>query len=116
MCSQVQPDPGFWSPSILTSAPNSLSSIHAEQYLWQLTSQFVKVVDALLQILVEEGPAFHLINCTSPVFHVLTGTGKVTMQKLPTVRTAHNTNEVIEGVNNSFDKHGRSDASIIHLT
>jgi len=45
------------------------------------------VVDALLQIPVEEGPAFYLINCTSPVFHVITGTGKVTTQKLPTVRT-----------------------------
>jgi len=76
----------------------------------------VKVVDALLPILVEEGPAFHLINCTSPVFHGLTGTGKVTTQKLPTVRTAHYTNEVIKGVNNPFNKHGRSQESIIHLT
>jgi hypothetical protein len=76
----------------------------------------VKVVFVLLQIPVEEGPALYFINCTSPVFHVLTGTGKVTTQKLPTVRTACNTNEVVEEVKNPFDKHGCSEASVIHVT
>jgi hypothetical protein len=68
------------------------------------------------RFLVEEGTAFYLINCISPVFLVLTGTGKVTTQKLPTVRTARNTNEVVEEVNDPFDKHGCCEASVIHVT
>jgi hypothetical protein len=51
----------------------------------------VKVEDAFL---VEEGPGVYLINCISPVFLVLTGIGKMTMQKLFMARVVHDTNEL----------------------
>jgi hypothetical protein len=38
------------------------------------------------------------MNGTSPVFQVLTGTGKTSMQKLPTVRIVCNTKEAVKEV------------------
>ena len=72
----------------------------------------MKVEDAL----VEEGPGFYLINCTSPVFHVLTGTGKTTTQKLSVVRRACDTTEAVEQVIDLFDKRCCSKAPVVHVT
>jgi len=48
------------------------------------------------RFLVEEGSGFYLIDCTSPVFHVLTGTGKAKTQKLSVVRKVCDTTEAVE--------------------
>jgi len=48
------------------------------------------------RFLVEEGPGFYLINCISPILHVLIGTGKTTTQKLSILRRACDTKEVME--------------------
>jgi hypothetical protein len=64
--------------------------------------------------LLGEGPGFYLIKCTSPIFHVLTGTGKMAMQKLSMVRIACDTNEAVEEIIDVFDKHCCSKASVVH--
>jgi len=68
------------------------------------------------RFLVEEGPGFYLTNCTSPLFHVLTGTGKMAMQKLSTIRRECNNNEDVEEFINLFDKCCCSKASVVHVT
>ena len=71
---------------------------------------------ALVQIPCREGAGFYLINCTFPVFHVLTGTGKTAMQKLSTVRIACDTNEVVKEVIDLLDKCCSSKASVVNVT
>jgi hypothetical protein len=65
------------------------------------------------RFIVEEGPNFHLINSTSPMFHVLTGTGKTATHKLCTVQIARDTTEEVIIL---LDKYGCSEASVDHVT
>jgi hypothetical protein len=73
----------------------------------------VKVEDTFL---VEEGPGVYLINFISPVFLVLTGTGKMTMQKLSMVRIARDTTEAVKQVIDLFDKCCLSKGSVVSVT
>jgi hypothetical protein len=52
-------------------------------------------------------PVFYFISCSSPVFHVLTGTVKMASQKLPTVRIEHDTTEAVKAVISFLDKQTR---------
>jgi hypothetical protein len=81
-------------------------------------TRFVKVGGGVhwSRFIAGEGPTFHLINSTSPLFHVLSGAGKMVTQKRPMVRIVHNTNEAVQQVTNLFEKHGCSKASVVQVT
>jgi len=53
---------------------------------------------------------------TSPVFHVLTGTGKTAMQKLSMVRIVCDTNEIVKEVIDLLNKRCSSKASVVNGT
>jgi hypothetical protein len=53
---------------------------------------------------------------TSPVFHVLTGTGTLAMQKLSMVRIVYDTNEIVKEIIDLLNKRCSNKASVVNGT